>query len=81
MSIHTDHKMFAQIKDQTDGFFKEKNVVTDTLGKLEEKTGIQKQYIALGKFSYWKLAGIWHEQTWKLLSSYVILDLGYAKSA
>lgn len=46
-----DQKMFSQIKDQTDGFFKQKNVVTDTLGKLEEKTGIQKQYIALGKFN------------------------------
>ncbi|KAG5286651.1 hypothetical protein AALO_G00017290 [Alosa alosa] len=44
--------MFTEIRDQTDGFFKEKNVLTDLLGKLENKTGIQKQYIALGLVAF-----------------------------
>ncbi|XP_012670752.1 receptor expression-enhancing protein 6-like [Clupea harengus] len=40
--------MLAQIKERSEGFFKEKNVITDILGKLEDKTGIQKPYIATG---------------------------------
>lgn len=41
--------VFASIKDRAEKFLNEKNVVTDVLGKLEEKTGIKKKVIALGK--------------------------------
>lgn len=39
---------FNSIRDRADKFLNEKNVVTDFLGKLEEKTGIKKKIIALG---------------------------------
>ncbi|XP_072295439.1 receptor expression-enhancing protein 6-like [Eucyclogobius newberryi] len=43
--------MFTSIRDKTDKFLNEKNIVTDFLGKLEEKTGIKKKIIALGAVS------------------------------
>ncbi|XP_026869994.1 receptor expression-enhancing protein 6 [Electrophorus electricus] len=43
--------MFAILTDRYDTFFKEKNMVTDFLAKLEERSGIQKQYIATGAVS------------------------------
>ena len=41
--------MLAQLKDRYEAFLNEKNFVTDFLAMLEEKTGVQKQYIASGK--------------------------------
>lgn len=40
--------IIASIKDRADKFLNEKNVVTDFLGKVEEKTGIKKKIIAVG---------------------------------
>ncbi|KAM4624990.1 receptor expression-enhancing protein 6 isoform 1-T2 [Polymixia lowei] len=40
--------MLAQLKDRCDAFLNEKNFVTALLTTLEDKTGIQKQYIASG---------------------------------
>lgn len=40
--------VFTSIKDRAEKFLNEKNVVTDILGKVEEKTGIKKKVIALG---------------------------------
>ncbi|XP_046907353.1 receptor expression-enhancing protein 6-like [Hypomesus transpacificus] len=40
--------MLAQLKDRYEAFLNEKNFVTDFLAMLEEKTGVQKQYIASG---------------------------------
>lgn len=41
--------MFSSIRDRVDKFLNEKNVVTDFLGKMEEKTGIRKKILAGGK--------------------------------
>jgi len=38
--------MLNQLKDRYDAFLNEKNFVTDLLSTLEQKTGVQKQYIA-----------------------------------
>ncbi|XP_075997725.1 receptor expression-enhancing protein 6 [Genypterus blacodes] len=43
--------IFANIRDRVDKFLNEKNVVTDFLGKAEERTGIKKKIIALGAVS------------------------------
>ncbi|XP_054911299.1 receptor expression-enhancing protein 6 isoform X4 [Poeciliopsis prolifica] len=43
--------VFTSIKDRAEKFLNEKNVVTDVLGKLEERTGIKKKVIALGAVS------------------------------
>ncbi|XP_039983677.1 receptor expression-enhancing protein 6 isoform X3 [Xiphias gladius] len=43
--------VFSSIRDRAEKFLNEKNVVTDFLGKLEEKTGIQKKIIAAGAVS------------------------------
>ncbi|XP_071762737.2 receptor expression-enhancing protein 6 [Centroberyx gerrardi] len=43
--------VFTSIKDRAEKFLNEKNVVTDFLGKLEEKTGIKKKIIAVGAVS------------------------------
>ncbi|XP_043985939.1 receptor expression-enhancing protein 6-like [Gambusia affinis] len=43
--------VFVSIKDRAEKFLNEKNVVTDVLGKLEQKTGIKKKVIALGAVS------------------------------
>lgn len=40
--------LFASVRDRADKFLNEKNVVTDFLGQLEEKTGIKKKIIAFG---------------------------------
>uniref|UniRef100_A0A8C2IFU3 Receptor expression-enhancing protein n=1 Tax=Cyprinus carpio TaxID=7962 RepID=A0A8C2IFU3_CYPCA len=40
--------IFAKIKDRVEAFLNEKNIVTDCLNKIEEKTGIKKRYLALG---------------------------------
>lgn len=39
---------FSSIADRAEKFLNEKNMVTDFLGKLEEKTGIKKKIIAVG---------------------------------
>ncbi|XP_043078931.1 receptor expression-enhancing protein 6-like [Puntigrus tetrazona] len=43
--------MLNTVKERYDAFFEQKNVVTDFLAVLEEKTGVQKQYIATGAAS------------------------------
>uniref|UniRef100_UPI0037E82663 receptor expression-enhancing protein 6 n=1 Tax=Semicossyphus pulcher TaxID=241346 RepID=UPI0037E82663 len=43
--------VLASIRDRAEKFLNEKNVVTDLLGKLEEKTGIKKKIIAAGAVS------------------------------
>ncbi|XP_073332245.1 receptor expression-enhancing protein 6 [Pagrus major] len=43
--------IFSSIRDRVDKFLNEKNVVTDFLGKMEEKTGIRKKIIAVGAVS------------------------------
>ncbi|XP_048831750.1 receptor expression-enhancing protein 6 isoform X2 [Brienomyrus brachyistius] len=43
--------MFAKLKERYDKFLNEKNFVTDCLGKIEEKTGIKKNYIVAGTLS------------------------------
>ncbi|XP_030290438.1 receptor expression-enhancing protein 6 isoform X2 [Sparus aurata] len=43
--------MFSSIRDRVDKFLNEKNVVTDFLGKMEEKTGIRKKILAGGAVS------------------------------
>lgn len=40
--------ILSSIRDRAEKFLNEKNVVTDVLGKLEEKTGVKKKIIALG---------------------------------
>lgn len=42
--------IISSIKDRAEKFLNEKNVVTDILGKMEEKTGIKKKVIALGTY-------------------------------
>ncbi|KAL6489674.1 hypothetical protein MHYP_G00000190 [Metynnis hypsauchen] len=43
--------MWAAVTDRCDAFLKEKNVLTDLLAKLEERTGVQRQVIAAGAVS------------------------------
>ncbi|KAF6722041.1 Receptor expression-enhancing protein 6 [Oryzias melastigma] len=43
--------IFSSIKERAEKFLNEKNVVTDFLGKVEEKTGIKKKVIAAGAVS------------------------------
>ncbi|XP_028857620.1 receptor expression-enhancing protein 6 isoform X2 [Denticeps clupeoides] len=43
--------IFTKLKERVERFLNEKNIVTDLLGKIEEKTGIKKRYIALGAVS------------------------------
>ncbi|XP_018601275.1 receptor expression-enhancing protein 6-like isoform X2 [Scleropages formosus] len=43
--------MFAKLKERAERFLNEKNLVTDILGKIEEKTGIKKRYLAAGTVS------------------------------
>lgn len=40
--------MLNTVTERYEAFFKQKNVVTDFLVVLEEKTGVKKQYIATG---------------------------------
>lgn len=42
--------IFSSIRERADRFLSEKNVVTDFLGKVEEKTGIKKKILAVGEF-------------------------------
>uniref|UniRef100_A0AAQ4P237 Receptor expression-enhancing protein n=1 Tax=Gasterosteus aculeatus aculeatus TaxID=481459 RepID=A0AAQ4P237_GASAC len=44
--------IFSSIRDRVDKFLNEKNVVTDFLGTLEEKTGIRKKILAVGAVSF-----------------------------
>uniref|UniRef100_A0A8C6TER2 Receptor expression-enhancing protein n=1 Tax=Neogobius melanostomus TaxID=47308 RepID=A0A8C6TER2_9GOBI len=39
--------LFTSIRDRADKFLNEKNVVTDFLGKVEEKTGVKKKIITV----------------------------------
>lgn len=41
-------ELLSSVKQRAERFLNEKNVVTDFLGKLEEKTGIKKKIIAGG---------------------------------
>lgn len=41
--------MFAQLHNRYEALLNEKNFVTDLLVTVEEKTGIQRKYIASGK--------------------------------
>ncbi|XP_037624929.1 receptor expression-enhancing protein 6 isoform X2 [Sebastes umbrosus] len=43
--------ILSSIRDRADKFLNEKNLVTDFLGKVEEKTGIRKKILALGAVS------------------------------
>ncbi|TWW58376.1 Receptor expression-enhancing protein 6 [Takifugu flavidus] len=43
--------IFSSIRERADRFLSEKNVVTDFLGKVEEKTGIKKKILAFGGVS------------------------------
>ncbi|XP_017289775.1 receptor expression-enhancing protein 6 isoform X2 [Kryptolebias marmoratus] len=43
--------VLTSIKDRAEKFLNEKNVVTDFLGKVEEKTGIKKKVLAVGAVS------------------------------
>lgn len=40
--------VLSSIKERAEKFLNEKNVVTDFLGKVEEKTGIKKKILACG---------------------------------
>ncbi|XP_005999915.1 receptor expression-enhancing protein 6 isoform X1 [Latimeria chalumnae] len=40
------------LRERFNNFLKEKNVVTNFLGKIEEKTGIRKYYLATGSLSF-----------------------------
>ncbi|TRY57453.1 hypothetical protein DNTS_031437 [Danionella cerebrum] len=40
--------IFTKIKDRVEAFLSEKNIVTDCLNAIEEKTGIKKRYLAFG---------------------------------
>ncbi|XP_061097964.1 receptor expression-enhancing protein 6-like [Conger conger] len=40
--------MFGDLLDRFEKFLNEKNAVTDCLGKIEEKTGVQKKFIFFG---------------------------------
>lgn len=40
--------MLNTVTERYDAFLNQKNVLTDVLTVLEEKTGVQKQYIATG---------------------------------
>lgn len=41
-------EIFSSIRERFDRFLSEKNVVTDFLGKVEEKTGVKKKILAVG---------------------------------
>lgn len=41
--------IYTSIKNRAEKFLNEKNVITDFLGKVEEKTGIKKKVIAVGR--------------------------------
>ncbi|XP_007240272.2 receptor expression-enhancing protein 6 [Astyanax mexicanus] len=43
--------IFTKIKTRVEAFLNEKNIVTDCLNKIEEKTGIKKRYLAIGAVS------------------------------
>uniref|UniRef100_A0A672JZM6 Receptor expression-enhancing protein n=1 Tax=Sinocyclocheilus grahami TaxID=75366 RepID=A0A672JZM6_SINGR len=43
--------MLNTVTERYEAFFKQKNVVTDFLAVLEEKTGVKKQYTATGAVS------------------------------
>lgn len=41
--------IFTKIRNRVEAFLNEKNIVTDCLNKIEEKTGIKKRYLAIGE--------------------------------
>lgn len=41
--------LFSKLKARVDTFLNEKNFVTDILNKIEEKTGIKKRLLVIGK--------------------------------
>ncbi|KAJ3613553.1 hypothetical protein NHX12_019800 [Muraenolepis orangiensis] len=43
--------MWSQAKDRYEAFLNEKNPITDLLASLEQKTGVQKRYLASGFIS------------------------------
>ncbi|XP_061594832.1 receptor expression-enhancing protein 6 isoform X2 [Cololabis saira] len=43
--------IFSSIRDRAEKFLNEKNVVTDALARIEEKTGIRKKIVAFGAVS------------------------------
>ncbi len=62
--------MLNTVTERYEAFFKQKNVVTDFLVVLEEKTGVQKQYIATGT---WLVLIFGLEAAWMIYSGIVYL--------
>ena len=60
-------EMLTKVKDRAENFLNEKNIVTDCLGKLEEKTGIKKKIIALGLY--------FHTSNWIYLTRLILYVL------
>lgn len=46
--------LFNKLKERAEKFLNEKNFVTDCLSKVEEWTGINKKYLAIGMYFLWQ---------------------------